>query len=148
VKKWFIVISASLLLLLSGCSLLDDAKNTITYINQATDYINTATEFANNAPAIAQQAVTDQQAAEQLETMLLDMKQEIETFNALQAPNVAQDLHQQLVEKNGIVLTGIDLYLDSIVDGKLDPAVIENTELFQTIQEFNSIIDQIKALGN
>lgn len=135
-------------LLLSGCSFLNDAKNTITYVDQATDYINTATNFANEAPPLAQQAVNDPQAAEELEKLLLDMKQEIEEFNALQVPEIAADLHQQIVDKNNVVLSGIELYLDNIVDGKLNPAVLENNELFQTIQEFSSLIDQIKTLGN
>jgi hypothetical protein len=146
-KKGFIVLIASLLILLSGCSLLNDAKNTITYVNDATDYLAKATTFANEAPSLAQQAVQDEQAAKELETMLQEMKQEIESFNELQAPEMAADLHQQIVNQNGIITEGIDLYLTNMENGKLDPAVLENTQIFQTVQEISSIIDQIKNLG-
>lgn len=146
-KKGFIILSTILLFLLSGCSLLNDAKNTITYINEATDFLGKATTFANEAPSLAQQAISDQQAAEELEIMLQNMKQDIEAFNELQAPDVAADLHQQLVDQNNVIAQGIDTYLNNFKDGKLDPAVLENTEIFQTVQELSSIIDQIKQLG-
>jgi hypothetical protein len=146
-KKGFIILSSIFLILLSGCSLLNDAKNTITYINEATDFLGKATTFANEAPLLAQQAISDAQAAEELEIMLQNMKQDIEAFNELQAPDVAADLHQQLVDQNKVISKGIDTYLNNFKDGKLDPAVLENTEIFQTVQELSSIIDQIKQLG-
>lgn len=141
------ILTTIFLLLLSGCSLLNDAKNTITYINEATDFLGKATTFANEAPSLAQQAISDVQAAEELEIMLKDMKKDIEAFNGLQAPDVAADLHQQLVDQNNVIAKGIDTYLNNFKDGKLDPAVLENTEIFQTVQELSAIINQIKQLG-
>jgi hypothetical protein len=146
-KKWLILIIVSFTVLLGGCSLLEDAKNTVTYINEATDYLNKATTFANEAPSLAQKAVSDPQAATELEELLNEMKQDINTFNKLQAPELAADLHQQIVNQNGIVTKGIDMYLNNFVDGKLDPAVLENTELYQTVGEISDIINQIKQLG-
>jgi hypothetical protein len=146
-KRWLVIFSASVVLFLGGCSLLNDAKDTLTYINEATDYLTAATEFANEAPALAQQAVSDLQAAEDLEGLLQEMQQKLEGFNALQAPEVVADLHQQIVEKNAIIADGIDTYLTDIKDGLLDAKVLENTELFQSIQDITSIVDQIKQFG-
>ena len=56
-KKKLLVLAAVIGLLLSGCSLINDAKNTLTYANDAKDYLDKATAFANDAPSIAQQAV-------------------------------------------------------------------------------------------
>ncbi|MFD2442965.1 DUF6376 family protein [Bacillus sp. CGMCC 1.16607] len=146
-KKSLVIFAASLLILLSGCSLLNDAKSTITYVKDATDYFGKATAFANEAPSLAQQAVKDQQAADKLQTLLQEMKVEMDSFNGLEVPEMAADLHQQIVDKNNIIAQGIDVYLSNIKDGKLDPAVLENTELFQSVQDISSIIDQIKNLG-
>jgi hypothetical protein len=93
-------------------------------VNDATDYLNKATAFANDAPSIAQQAVSDQQATAELKTMLQEMKQEINTFNKLQAPEIAADLHQQLVDQNNKLTAGIDLYLKNIQNGLLDPSIL------------------------
>jgi Family of unknown function (DUF6376) len=147
-KRWFTVLSASMLLLLGGCSFLNDAQDTLSYINEATDYLEVANNFANEAPALAQQAVEDLQAAEDFKGMLQNMQQQIESFNELQAPQIAADLHQQIVEQNNIIAEGIEAYLTNIKDGLLDPAILENTELFQSVQDITSMIDQIKQLGN
>ncbi|HYK73198.1 MAG TPA: DUF6376 family protein [Pseudoneobacillus sp.] len=146
-KKLLIVMMGLLLMVLGGCSLLNNAKDTITYVNKATDYLGKATEFANDAPSLAQQAVNDPKAAKEFEAKLKDMKQEIQIFNNLQAPELAEDLHLQIVNQNTVFAQGIDLYLDNMVDGKLDPAILENTQIFQAIQEISSITDQIKKLG-
>ncbi|MDR7078892.1 uncharacterized coiled-coil DUF342 family protein [Neobacillus niacini] len=139
--------SASMLLLLGGCSFLNDAQDTITYVNEATDYLSAATDFANDAPALAQQAIGDIQAAEDLQTMHQDMQQTVESFSDLQAPDIAAELHQQIIEQNSAVITEIETYLNNFKDGLLDPAILENTELFQSVQDTTSIIDQIQQLG-
>jgi hypothetical protein len=146
-KKWLFGLTVTMLFLLGGCSLLNDATNTVTYIKNATDYLNKATIFATEASPLAKKAVTDPQAAGELEIMLKEMKQEIEIFNGLQAPELASDLHQQLVSQNNVIAQGIDLYLENIKNGKLDPSVLENTKIFQTVQEISGVIDQIKKLG-
>ncbi len=146
-KKLLMVLTASMIMLLGGCSLLNDAQDSLTYINEATDYLSAATDFANNAPALAQQAIGDIQAAEDLQALLQDMQQQAEAFTALQAPDLAADLHQQIVEQNSVIVSEIETYLNSFKDGLLDPAILENTELFQSVQEITSIIDQIQQLS-
>ncbi|MEH7272319.1 DUF6376 family protein [Neobacillus vireti] len=136
-----------MLLLLGGCSFLNDAQDTLSYINEATDYLSAATDFANEAPALAQQAVSDIQAAEDLQALLQDMQQTVESFSDLQAPDIATELHQQIVEQNSAILTEIETYLTNFKDGLLDPAILENTELFQSVQDITSIIDQIQQLS-
>jgi hypothetical protein len=146
-KKLLIFLSASVLLLLGGCSFLNDAQDTLSYVNEATDYLATATDFANDAPALAQQAIGDIQAAEDLQTLLQEMQQTAEAFSEIQAPDIAADLHQQIVEQNSVIVAEIETYLNNFKDGLLDPAILENTELFQSVQDITSIIDQIKQLG-
>jgi hypothetical protein len=146
-KKKILVLSAIIVLLLSGCSMLNDAKDTLTYVNDAKNYLDKATAFANEAPSVAQLAASDKQAATDLQTMLQDMKKEINAFNKLQAPDVAVDLHQQIVDQNNKLAAGIDVYLKNMKNGLLDPSVLKNTELFQDVQEITNILDQIKQLG-
>ena len=146
-KKWLVIFSTVPFLLLAGCSSIESVNNTLTYANEATDYVNEAITFADEVPPLAEQAVSDQQAAKELEAKLEEMKKDIEEFNKLQSPDMAAELHQQMVEQNNKVLDGIDLYLNNMEDGKLDPAILKNTEMFKSIQEIAGIIDQIKQLG-
>jgi vacuolar-type H+-ATPase catalytic subunit A/Vma1 len=146
-KKLVILLSTCMLLLLGGCSFLNDAQDTLTYVNEATDYLAAATDFASDAPALAQQAIGDLQAAEDLQNMLQQMQQTAEAFNELQAPDIAAELHQQIIEQNSVIVSEIETFMSNFKDGLLNPAILENTELFQTVQDITSIIDQIQQLG-
>lgn len=146
-KRILIVLSASMLFFLGGCSFLSDAQDTISYINEATDYLTAATDFAADAPALAQQAVSDIQAAEDLQNMLQQMQDTAQAFSELQAPDIAAELHQQIIEQNSVITAEIETYLNNFKDGLLDPAILENTELFQSVQDITSIIDQIQQLS-
>ncbi|MGR9047462.1 DUF6376 family protein [Halobacillus faecis] len=133
--------------LLGGCGLIDGVNDTLSYVNEATEYANEANTFAEEAPTLAERAITDPQAARELETKLEGMKEDIEEFNELDAPEVAYDLHQQVVDQNNRALEGIDIYLANMEDGQLDPSVLENTEVFQTLNELTSLLDQIQQFG-
>lgn len=146
-KKGFIIFSLIALVFLGACSILEDVNNTVTYVNEATDYVNEVSTFINEAPTLAEQAVTDEQARADLETMLTEMQDDMETFNTLEPPGMAADLHQQIVDYNNQAEEGINLYLDNIENGQIDPALLENSELFTNLQEITSTIDQIKQLG-
>jgi hypothetical protein len=146
-KRLLIVFSASMLFFLGGCSFLNDAQDTISYMNEATDYLAAASDFASDAPALAQQAISDVQAAEDLQTMLQQMQETVEAFSEIQAPEIAAELHQQIIEQNSVIVAEIETYMNNFKDGLLDPAILENTELFQSVQDITSIIDQIQQLS-
>ncbi|MFT8323103.1 MAG: DUF6376 family protein [Bacillus sp. (in: firmicutes)] len=145
-KKWLLAIPM-IILLVSACSPIEDTKNTLTYINESTGYVDKANQFANEIPSLAQEAVTDKQAAQELETKLKDFQESIQNFNELEAPGMMQDLHDQIVAQNDKLENGISLYLENIENGKLNKEVLENNELLQSIQEIQSIYKQIQELG-
>ncbi|WP_132001697.1 DUF6376 family protein [Mesobacillus foraminis] len=146
-KKMIAVLSAVFMLFAGGCSALDQAQDTIGYVNEATDYLSKATEFANEAPALAEEAVKNMGSAEELEARLQEMKEEIAAFSELQEPEFASEIHQAILEQNEKISAGIDGLLTELEDGLLDPAVLEKTELFQTVQEMGDLADQLKQLG-
>jgi uncharacterized coiled-coil DUF342 family protein len=146
-KKTAIAFLMFVTVYLSGCAVLDGVNNTLNYADKATEYANEVSTFVNEVPQLAQQATTDEQAAEDLKIRLEGMKQEIEEFNELEEPSIGADLHQQVVDQNKQVLKGIDAYLDNMENGKLDPSVIENTEVFKTLSDIANIIDQIQQIG-
>lgn len=146
-KKQFLVFFIAVLMFLGGCTFLEDVNNTVTYVEKATDYVSEVTTFVQEVPTLIEQAISDPQALEELEARLLTMKEEMETFNQLDAPEIVADLHQQILEHNTKALEGIDLYLNNIKDGQLDPSVLENTEIFQSLKEIANIIEQIKQIG-
>jgi hypothetical protein len=133
---------------LSGCSLLGEVNNSLEYANTTTDYMNTAKNFANEVPQLANDAVTDEAARQQLEEEIITMKEEIKKFNEAEVPSIAEDIHNQIVSSNAKLEEGLDMYLTNIENGKLDPDLLENSEIISTVNELSSLMDQIEELGN
>ena len=146
-KKSWIAIFIAFSLFLGGCSLVEEASDTVNYVSEATNYMNEVNDFVNEVPPLANEAVTDPQVLTELETRLHDLKEEIQTFNEVHSPEFAADLHQQILDYNEKAEQGIDVYLTNIEAGNLDPALLENTEIFQSLEEISTIVDDIKQLG-
>jgi len=147
-KKIITILAISCLLFLGGCSFISEVNSTVEYANEATEYIDTVQSFANEVPTLAQDAVIDEAARKNLESELLAMKEEIETFNGIEPPSIAEDLHTQIVNSNTKLVEGIDLYLANIEDGVLDPAFLEETGLLTTMTEITSLMENIQQLLN
>lgn len=132
---------------LMGCSLVEEGKNSLDYAQKATDYVNEISAFANDAPALAEKAVNDSEARKQLETKLSEIKQDIPAFNELTPPDVAKDLHQQIVGYNEKLNTLIDTAMTKIEEGKVDVEQFKNSELMQTVDQVRDLKDKIQNLG-
>ncbi|CUB46114.1 DUF6376 family protein [Bacillus cereus] len=132
---------------LMGCSLVEEGKNSLDYAQKATDYVNEIRAFANDAPALAEKAVNDSEARKQLETKLSEIKQDIPAFNELTPPDVAKDLHQQIVGYNEKLNTLIDTAMTKIEEGKVDVEQFKNSELMQTVDQVRDLKDKIQNLG-
>ncbi|RFB63312.1 DUF6376 family protein [Bacillus thuringiensis] len=132
---------------LMGCSIVEEGKNSIDYAQKATDYVNEISAFANDAPALAEKAVNDSEARKELETKLSEIKQDIPAFNELTPPDVAKDLHQQIVGYNEKLNTLIDTAMTKIEEGKVDVEQFTNSELMQTVDQVRDLKDKVQNLG-
>ncbi|EJS67815.1 hypothetical protein CON38_25485 [Bacillus cereus] len=132
---------------LMGCSVVEEGKNSLNYAQKATDYVNEISAFANEAPALAEQAVNDKEARKELETKLNEIKQDIPAFNELTPPDVAKDLHQQIVGYNEKLNALIDTSMKKIEEGKIDVEQFKNSELMQTLDQVQDLKDKIQNLG-
>jgi len=142
--KGIALLVVTMLMLLSGCSFLGEVNDSIDYVNEATTHINTLNAFAEEAPQLAQEAITDPEVRQDLETQLVSLKQDIEEFISLnEIPSIAEDIHQELVAKNEILLTEINKVLEN---GQLAVDKLENSEIFTTVNEVTSLMNQIENL--
>lgn len=132
--------------LLSSCSLLDGINNSLNYVDQTTAYINDATVFAEKIQTFAVQAATDSEVRNELKGELELMKEKIINFNAIEAPLLAKEIHNQLVSYNEKLLTEINGYLDKI-NNHVDFEAIKDTQILQTIEKITNIQQQLEQLG-
>jgi len=144
-RKLKVLLVVAVFLFLSGCSFLGEVNESLDYVNEATTHINTLNSFAEDAPQLVQEAMSDSAAKEELETQLVSLKQDIEEFiNLNGVPSIAEDIHQKLVDKNELLLTEINKVLE---DGQVAVEKLENSQLFNTVNEVTDLMNQIENLG-
>ncbi|PED06407.1 DUF6376 family protein [Bacillus pseudomycoides] len=132
---------------LMGCSMIEEGKNSIDYAQKATDYVNKVSAFANEAPGLVEKAINDSAARKELETKLGDIQKDIPVFNELTPPDVAKDIHQQIVGYNEKLNALIDTTMKKIEEGKMDVEQFKNSELLKTVQQFQDLKDKVQNLG-
>lgn len=136
-----------LMVILAGCSAVEEVNNSINYVDKAADYINKMRTFADEVPPLIDKATTDPATLEQLDEKLKEIQKEIESFNQLTPPDFAKDIHSQVLEHNQQLENAIKLYTESVEQGEFDPSTLKNSDLMNQIDELTQLIDQIQSLG-
>lgn len=127
----------------SACSVVDEVSKSVNYVDETTNYLTSVSDFAEQAPGLIQAAAADEAARDELETELNSLREQIEEFNKLEAPTVAEDIHQDIVAKNEEVLQMID---DLYKDGEVVVEELQNSEMVQTLQDISSLMDKVQNL--
>jgi hypothetical protein len=132
--------------MLSGCSLFDEINNSLDYVDTTTAYINDAAGFSDKIRTLVEQTPASSEAVDAIKDELNIMKEKIITFNAVDAPKLAEDIHGQIINYNETLLNEINGYITKIND-HTDIKELKNSELFKTIEELTQLLDQLQQLG-
>jgi hypothetical protein len=144
-KKLHLLLIIAVSLILSACSFLGEVNKSIDYVNQATDHINKLNAFAKEAPQLIESATTSLEKQKELESKLVNLKQDIEDFiNIKDVPSIAKDIHQELIVKNELLLIEINEVLQN---GHLALDKLENSQIFNTVNEVTNLLNRIENLG-
>ncbi|OMP68091.1 DUF6376 family protein [Domibacillus epiphyticus] len=145
--KWTAAIVLSTALL-GGCSLIDEANNTLTYASDMTEFLNETQQFASDVPALLEDAASNPDIVEDLQSQLENMQQDIDAIQNMEVPAVAEDIHGQLLDYSGQLESSINDILGKLENGVLNPEeLLENTELLTTIEELQELQKNIEDLG-
>lgn len=79
----------------------------------------------------------------QLNEQVIGLIKKIEQFNELHVPSVAEEVHQQIVEKNEDLLTELK---DTVQNGQVTLHGFVNSETFQTISDIVKLLVLINQL--
>ncbi|OKL36032.1 DUF6376 family protein [Domibacillus mangrovi] len=145
--KWIAAFGLSAVIL-GGCSLLDEANNTLTYATDMTGFLNETQQFASDVPALLENAASNPNIVEDAQKQFENMQQEIDFMQAIETPAVAEGIHDKVLDYSAQLETGISEALVKLENGVVDPAALfENTELLQTIQKLQDLRMNIEQLG-
>lgn len=145
--KTYMLMLIMLVGLLSGCSALDQVNQSVNYVSEVTSYINSTSNLSQSLPDLTQQALTDPQAREQLSQELANTQSQINAFNQLEPPAFAKDLHQQLSSYSATLGTEVNSLIDQVQAGKLTVADLNHSQIFQTVDQINGLLNQFQQLG-
>ncbi|PFA67030.1 hypothetical protein CN378_11635 [Bacillus sp. AFS015802] len=145
-KKLLMLIACSFFTL-TGCGILEEANNSLTYVDEMTDYLNEAEQFVNDLPGLMENAAADSSAIPKLETRLVDMKNEIKEINELTPPKLAEDIHKNVEGYNQEALEGIDRALVEIDKGEVQMSELKNLEIVNTFNQLQEIKGNLENLG-
>ncbi|MGF3102968.1 DUF6376 family protein [Rossellomorea sp. DUT-2] len=143
-KKLIILLS---FFMLTGCGILEEANNSLTYVEEMTDYLNEAEQFANDFPGLVENAAADSSNIPALETRLKDMKTEIQEINDLTPPQLAESIHKKVEGYNEQALEGIDRALVEIDKGEVQISELQNLEIVNTFNQLQEIKGNLENLG-
>ncbi|MFI8574271.1 DUF6376 family protein [Rossellomorea aquimaris] len=143
-KKLIILFS---FFMLTGCGILEEANNSLTYVEEMTDYLNEAEQFANDFPGLVENAAADSSNIPALETRLKDMKTEIQEINDLTPPQLAESIHKKVEGYNEQALERIDRALVEIDKGEVQISELQNLEIVNTFNQLQEIKGNLENLG-
>lgn len=129
---------------LSGCSLLEEVNSTLEYANKATEHINHLNEFGRDVPQLIQDAASNSDAKVELENQLTNLLEEINQFNQINSPEIAESVHQKIVAKNEELNVIIE---NAMVKGELALDQLENSTMLNLINEITKFRDLVEDLG-
>lgn len=143
VRKSFAVAILAVMLIVSGCGILDQATQTVNFTTETSNYIATLTDFGANAQTLAEQAINDLDARTELKEQMLALKDTIQQYGSLTVPDYAKDLHQSITEYNEQLNLALDKALTNIEQGR---AAFDATGIPDTINKINELLNQINQL--
>ncbi len=144
-KKLFIL--PLLLVALSGCSLIEDATNGLQYTEDVTQFIADAEVFSNDLPQLIEQAQNDVTAFSDVEQRLQEFQTEIEEVQALNPPELAESIHNDLMEYTEQLESGVEEMIQAAQEQVINIEAVENSALFQAIRDIQQIQQNLNQLG-
>lgn len=150
-KKYVISLLFSGTLVLSGCSgLLDQVSDTTTYVTEANEYVTDIQQFTEGFPQLAEEAMKNAAKKAELTQQLETLKADIQEFNEITAPKIAEDLHTQIIEKNKLLSEEIQTYLQQLKADNIDvAAMLEDQQgLIKQLQQSVNLLQDVEQLTN
>ena len=93
-------IVTSSMLLLSACSIVEQANQSLSYVSGATDYINQVSSAGTELQQLAADAVNNPNITDQIQEKIDLIQAEAAEFSEMSAPAIGENIHENLVSYN------------------------------------------------
>jgi len=141
----FIAVSVSVI---SACSVVEQANESLNYVSGATDYIEQVSSAGAELQQLASEAVNNPQITEQIQTKIDQIQAEASEFSQLTAPAIGESIHENLVSYNNQLTEVVDRFETTIAEQGFTAENWEKTGIPELINNINNLKDPLSGLGN
>lgn len=140
------VMMASSLLLLSACSIVEQANQSLNYVSGATDYIEQVSSAGNELQQLAADAVNNPDLTGQIQEKIDQIQAEARTFSEMSAPAIGENIHENLVGYNNQLTEVVNQFETTIAEQGITAENWEQTGIPELINNINSLKDPLSGL--
>lgn len=148
ILKWFVL--ALSVISLAACSALSGVTEAVQYPKQALDYVQQTSSFINEVQTIAETGDISEENQKALLDAMKKQKEALNQFNELTPPSIqaAEDIHNQIVDFNGVLEPVLDESIAALESGSLQPDALKQafSPVFDGIGEVTNLVDGLNNL--
>lgn len=145
-KMMLTAIIGSSMLILSACSIVEQANQSLNYVSGATDYIEQISSAGTELQQLAADAVNNPDATGQIQEKIDLIQAEAAAFAEMNAPAIGESIHENLVSYNNQLTEVINQFETSIAEQGITAENWERTGIPELINNINSLKDPLSGL--
>ncbi|MCP1134125.1 DUF6376 family protein [Paenibacillus polysaccharolyticus] len=139
-------IVASSMLMLSACSIVEQANQSLSYVSGATDYINQVSSAGTELQQLATDAINNPDVTGQIQEKIDLIQAEAAEFSEMSAPAIGENIHENLVSYNNQLTEVMNQFETSIAEQGITAENWEKTGIPELINNINSLKEPLSGL--
>lgn len=148
-RSWMLTgLLASSLFVISACSVVEQANESLNYVSGATEYIEQVSSAGAELQQLASQAVNNAEVTTQIQEKIDHIQAEASEFSQLNAPAIGESIHENLVGYNNQLTEVINQWETTIAEQGFTTENWEKTGIPELISNINSLSDPLSGLQN
>ncbi|MGF6355768.1 hypothetical protein ABIE27_003683 [Paenibacillus sp. 4624] len=139
-------IVASSMLMLSACSIVEQANQSLSYVSGATDYINQVSSAGTELQQLAADAINNRDVTGQIQEKIDLIQAEAAEFSEMSAPAIGENIHENLVSYNNQLTEVMNQFETSVAEQGITAENWEKTGIPELINNINSLKEPLSGL--
>ncbi|QOS78769.1 hypothetical protein JNUCC31_29445 [Paenibacillus sp. JNUCC31] len=139
---------ASSILMISACSVVEQANQSLNYVSGATEYIEQVSNAGADLQELASGAVSNPEITTQAQEKIDQIQAEASEFSQLTVPAIGESIHENLVSYNNQLTEVVDRFENTIAEQGFTAENWEKTGIPDLIHNINNLRDPLSGLGN
>lgn len=134
-------------LILSACSLVDQANESLNYVSGASEYINGITSAGAELQELASGAMNNPEMTAQIQEKIDQIQAQASEFSQLSAPAIGESIHENLVSYNDQLTAVVNEWENNIAEQGFTVEQWEQSGIPELISNINQLQGAIEGLS-